>query len=392
HALEHYDRMASACPQPQSAITGPLCVHPLSATMAFVMPANKAAASGTRGRKPHVLGEKLWPQAIMHKSSGFLKAYPGKATLKANGETSTMVEALGTPQLLLSPEAWAGALSPQNTELLNRPAIGISECAGCLENFKAVVDEGLAKELLHPKLAEKVNTWWATHRLDEALPLLNTQGYPDLDRSGQNLTRAVANYLKAVQEVRGEWATWARILGAGSCLVVDSVWLLSAAALTGPGALATGVAEVPVKVDGKKAALVADPTNGLAVRDFLTAEVQALHGIRVAARQAAPLVVDTFQPLQFESEDEAPAAAAPVRPRKVPKAKREALEHAVEGILTMRVKKTDPTAKQQLKDAMQDYNAAFAAVAAISEDKAAELGHPDSVRDKFQKLKQKLRG
>ena len=110
-------------------------------------------------------GKKLWGNQLLHRSQDFLAKYPAKARVSEAGASSALWEGLQRPQLLVSPEAFASTLAPNNTELINRPGIGLSELAGCLINLNEVL-EGLAKEILSTKVMEKRRGLWASHEVE----------------------------------------------------------------------------------------------------------------------------------------------------------------------------------------------------------------------------------
>ena len=59
--------------------------------MSFVLPATKAKGGSKGGRGPWKAGEKLWNNAVVHKSQEFLKKYAGKATVGVDGRHSCII-------------------------------------------------------------------------------------------------------------------------------------------------------------------------------------------------------------------------------------------------------------------------------------------------------------
>ena len=102
--------------------------------------------------------------------------------------------------------------------------------------------------------------------------------------------------LQLVQDIRGQWDTFADLFAAASTVTVCGSWLLTAGALTLPGKYAAKVKDAAAE----KEALLADPDNGKQLRDLVAAECLALQGLR--HEQAA-----AFVPMSFESDDDAPA-------------------------------------------------------------------------------------
>ncbi|CAE7871729.1 unnamed protein product [Symbiodinium microadriaticum] len=195
-------------------------------------------------------GKKLWGNQVLHRTQDFLSKYPGKSRVGETGGSSALWEGLQKPQMLVSPEAFASGLAADNTELINRPGVGLSELSGCFLNLNEII-EGLAKDILAPKLDQKWRSLWTTHELEWCCQVLNQNDYPDMQRTVENLQYAVR-----------------------SALTVDSSWILAFASLTTSGVFAEKSNEVPLEgeeLEAKKAALLEKPGSGKRLVELLTA-------------------------------------------------------------------------------------------------------------------------
>ena len=222
---------------------------------------------------------------------------------------------MSKPQSFAHPEALAAVLTYKNTELINRAPIGISELGGVLLNLQQLIHDGLEKKVLHPEFAARWQALFTRFNLQEAAETLNSNDYPMVDRSAVKIQQAVKSVLQLGNHIREHWGDFAIVLGVASALTVDTVWLAKLAALTHPGAWAEKLSDVPSAVEDAKQALLANPTRGKGLVDFLTAEIQNLHGVRnAAAPVAAGPAASGFVPLAFsddESVEPADQAQAP---------------------------------------------------------------------------------
>lgn len=158
--------------------------------MAFVLPKTAKKGSG-KGARKFEAGKRLYGNMLTHNSQDFLAKYPGKPTSDVSSESSILWEGLAKTQVLVNPESFAGQLEYTKTELLNRPAIGLSELGGVLVHMNALVTEGVAKKILHPDFAAKWSVQWEALGLQSAAEVLNTNDYPELPRSSAALEKAV---------------------------------------------------------------------------------------------------------------------------------------------------------------------------------------------------------
>ena len=289
-----------------------------------VLPQGKSGKGWSKGgRTTWKVGEKLWNNAVIHKSSEFLKKYPSKPTVNDEGMSSAAWEGLGSPQTWVHADTLGEALSAGNTELINRVVIGFSEFASVLENQILLIREGGDKKILHPELVKKYIQLHEQFHLDEAAKVLNPHAYPNLQRSEQHLISSVSNVLKFSQEIRKDWSFWSEVFGRASALTVNMSWQLSVAALTSGTAYAGKLTDVPTKVPDKKAALIANPTSGVAMKNFIVAELAAANGIKESASSSGgqsgfrALNFDDDEVFQAPPQEELPATAQLRRVRKV---------------------------------------------------------------------------
>ncbi len=83
----------------------------------------------------------------------------------------------------MHPDTLAEHVSCANTELINRPAIGLSEYASVLENLEMVLTEGLAAKIYHPEFVAKFTSKYQTFDMSTATKVLNSISYPNQDTS-----------------------------------------------------------------------------------------------------------------------------------------------------------------------------------------------------------------
>ena len=217
--------------------------------------------------------------------------------------SSAAWEAVGQPQVWIHPDTLGEYLSSGNTEMINRPAVGLSEYASVLDNLVLVLEEGLEKKLFHPELVGKFKALHSKYDLGTAAKVLNTVGYPHQARAESDVSRAVTNVLKFGQDLRQEWTVWADFFGRCTAMTVGFSWSLTMAALTNGSVFAAKLKDVPVKSAVAKSDFLANPLDGRKLKTFLIAEVLDLNGLRAtspATSSAAPV----FQAMSFDSEDD----------------------------------------------------------------------------------------
>lgn len=88
---------------------------------------------------------------------------------------------MGNPQHWVHPDCLAEHISAANTELINRPGIGLSEFSSVLENLELVLTEGLASQIYHPDLVAKFSTLYSKYDMGTATKVLNSISYPNQD-------------------------------------------------------------------------------------------------------------------------------------------------------------------------------------------------------------------
>ena len=230
--------------------------------------------------------------------------------------TSAGWEALKHPQMWAAPDLLGDVLQASNTELINRPGIGYSEYAGCLENLHTVIQEGVASKIFHPEFGVKIASLFQKYDLINACQTLNSSGYPLAPRSSADMSKAVASVLKFSQQIRMKWDEFSEVFGRACSLVVDLSWALQAGALTNGPLLAPKFADVPMKEEALKKAFMENPFSVAAMKGFLTSEILAQNGLKAEKESAAakPFVAMNFDDDLADAdapEDEAVAAPAP---------------------------------------------------------------------------------
>ena len=89
---------------------------------------------------------------------------------------------MGNPQHWIHADCLSEHISAANTELVNRPAIGLSEFSSVLENLELVLTEGLAAKIFHPELVAKFTTQYNAYDMGTATKVLNSISYPNQAR------------------------------------------------------------------------------------------------------------------------------------------------------------------------------------------------------------------
>ena len=92
-----------------------------------------------KGEREFEAGKKLYANMVLHCSQDFVSKYLGNPTVSASGDTSARWEGLKMTQNVLSPETWAAQLDFSKTELMNRAALGLSECAATVLNLNSII-------------------------------------------------------------------------------------------------------------------------------------------------------------------------------------------------------------------------------------------------------------
>ena len=160
--------------------------------------------------------------------SEFLKKYPNKVVFE-NSKSSAAWECPGKPHMFSSAETFSSEVEAKNTELVNRPALGLSELCSSVETF---VQNAKEDDL---SLKAKVEALVMKFSIDSAIKVLNQHSLPDLARSSADLSNATKRLLSFVQCIREEWSFWAERVARASSTLVCGTWLLTAASLTIPG-------------------------------------------------------------------------------------------------------------------------------------------------------------
>eukprot|EP00972_Heterocapsa_arctica_P111295 16386449-Heterocapsa_arctica.AAC.1 len=246
----------------------------------------KAGKNATgAGRPPWAAGGKITDNAMLHRSYNFFPKYTPVPSVGADGASSAAWEGLAQGHIFVSAEAFANSLDASKTEIVNRPTIGLSEYAGTIECLHANLTEDGA--VFHPTLQAKWLVLVQQHDVIAACQMLNTVAYPHLQRTVPSVQTAVSSILTFAQAMRQDWDYWSLVFARLATGVVCASWALTMAALTVPGAYADKAAPVPMKAITEKAALMADRLHGGALVNFISAELLAELGLRLAAAPAA---------------------------------------------------------------------------------------------------------
>jgi hypothetical protein len=89
---------------------------------------------------------------------------------------------------LKNPVDWATTdrlakfLTPENTEILNRPAIGLSMAAGTISTFVLNMREAQASGMFHEDIVRELDDMLEQTNVESALQVLNSQDHPTLAR------------------------------------------------------------------------------------------------------------------------------------------------------------------------------------------------------------------
>ena len=186
---------------------------------------------------------------------------------------------LGGKDRILSPDAYTST-----TELINHPAIGLSECSAAVLNLNSIVKDGVAAKIFHPLFALEWNSVWQEFNMQIGCENFNASENPGADRTSASLRKAMVPVCQMGNHVRRHGADSVPFLGFGSSLMVDNSWLLSFASQTIPGQFAQKIKDVLVPSEPAMATLLANLATGKYLIQFLVAEVHANHGVLLAAQ------------------------------------------------------------------------------------------------------------
>ena len=270
-----------------------------------VLPKAKAATGVKGGRKEWQQGDKLWNNMIMHGTPNFLLKYLGVPTFNDDGDSSAVFQGLGEAQIWANPDSLVQRLTFKSTELINRPATGLSELAGCIECTNQVFVE---------RPSAFGNIWkslYAKYELDNWVKILNSYAYPKVSRTPEDLAKAVQQFLKFLGELRAShYEALAQEMAASATKTVGLAWALEAASLTIPGTWAERLSSIKTGNEKAQKLMSENPHSGSNLRNFLAEEVKHLANAR-GTSSAAAAPASAAAPLMVFSDDEETPPAPP---------------------------------------------------------------------------------
>jgi hypothetical protein len=301
--------------------------------MSFSMP--KAPVRGHRGwskggaapgRVQWSAGQKLWNTAVL--SGNFSKAVVSNPTSDTDAEyTSAFLDALKDPSAWLSPEALLPKVTASTSQLVNRPGVGLSELGSAITSYETLLREGASKGVLSRSFTKKWLERMEALDIARAAELLNSQDYPEMNRSEAELRTATVHILQFANVLRENWDEVVWFFGLATTMSVSGAWLLQLASLSVPGAWAAALRDVP-NLPPSKDKLVAQPTKGKVLAEFLAECVSSLAASREPRRAAIKRTSDMLTFSDTEDELEQP------RVRKVPPKMKKDLVKASEAFLS----------------------------------------------------------
>lgn len=201
------------------------------------------------------------------------------------------------------------------TELVNRPGIGLSELGSALTVAETLVREGAAKGVFAKAFADEWKDLFTTHRIGHAARVLNTQDFPDMQRSKSDILDAVIAILSFGGAVRERWGEHAWAFAAMSTLGTALNWIMQLSALSVPGVWPAALADVPNVPD--KTAMLRQPGKGKPLAAFLAACVEELGAARGKKRgaSAAAKISTGSHPPKLSFSDSESASPEPTRKR-----------------------------------------------------------------------------
>ena len=269
-----------------------------------VLPKAKAQGAGKAGRNSWEQGDKLWGNMVAHATSSFMQKYMAVPSFSDSGESSAIYQGLGEAQVWSCPDTLVQRLSAKSTELVNRPATGLSELAGCLETVNQAMKERPTA------FYEKWAVLYLKHDVENASKCLNSHAYPNITRSEADLAKAVQQILKFSNDLRTQhWEALSQEMAVSATKVVGLSWAMEAASLTIPGSYAERLSSIKTQNKDAQTKMNATPQSGRLVRDFLAQEVKHLANTRSSssAPVAQPAIVG--QSMTFSDDEDAPSAA-----------------------------------------------------------------------------------
>ncbi len=165
-------------------------------------------------------------------------------------------------------------------------------------------------------------------------------------------------------------------------MLVDLSWILSAAALTNGAVFGPKLTDVPVKEEGLKKDFLANPSSGVLMRKFLTAEILAHNGLKDVSTAASDKP-KAFVPMKFsDSEDEKDQVEAPAPVKTETELQQDVVTTTMAEILQLElpvnaagvvVNKGMKKFKNALQKLPETFNAALEQLHALDSDLAAQV-------------------
>ena len=246
--------------------------------MSMFVPSKMQGGKAAAGAKPWKTGERLWD---LHMSAPKLLTR-NLASVVRNEEGVTNAGTLGLtkPEHVLDAALFSDQnMQAQRTELLNRPAVGISMLAGSLQALRVNLQEGLAQGVYGKAFVDSYEDLCRQYDLEGCNRSVNLQDFPDLERSGASIAAAVKRLLKLGTKIQEKWAPFAEFTARSATAYVGMQHLLQLGALTLDGKAAQGIKDLPAEGSVKAAqeALTQDPSNPEKLVAFFTAAVTERH-------------------------------------------------------------------------------------------------------------------
>ena len=140
----------------------------------FVAKKDLAAKSGPRQWKA---GERLWD--LHQPVPKMLTRNLASVIYSEEGQSNAGTLGLSKPEVAMDPSLFADeVLQAARTELVNRPAIGVSMMVGSIAALKTNLEEGATAGFLNPKFVEEFIALYTHYDIEACNHVLNLQAGP----------------------------------------------------------------------------------------------------------------------------------------------------------------------------------------------------------------------
>ena len=242
-------------------------------SLAVLIMASDGRRDSGSGRWKWSPGQKLWDQHL------HLYKVVGRGLGKVN---SAPIYELGFRQStkfdmradLADVRRFAEAsLKADASELLNRPAVGLSIAVQSLARWQELVSAAVEEKIFHPDLKDHLDQTFAKYDFPFIDRMLNFDDWKEKTRADGDVHRACRNLLRLSIELSSKWGFLYELMGFSASMTCGVHWAMNLAAMTVPGHYAQHLDHIPATLKAARKKLEKNPNSSSALAEFLTAVV-----------------------------------------------------------------------------------------------------------------------